>query len=259
MDTPGPVVVRERASRELFHGPTHQNVGWEISWIERGRLEHTMGRDVVAASAGACLLMPPGIVHTPRTRTVRFHQVTVMADAIEEAADAFDGAPPRRPDVIGEDARLTALVRLIATETTEARAPLLDALAISLVKGASDGPRARVDRRVRRALDRVASDFAAPLSVDDLAAEAGMSRFAFLRAFRAQVGESPYQHLQRVRLDRAAERLRAGDEPVLAIALSCGFGDPGRFARAFRARFGRTPREWRHDSPNRGSIRRDVR
>jgi AraC-like DNA-binding protein len=127
-------------------------------------------------------------------------------------------------------------------------ASLSNAVVYSLARSA-DGVPARgavIDRRIRRALAMMAVDYRERLTVDDLAAAAGMSRFAFLRAFRAQTGASPYQHLTGIRLEHAAERLRAPAAPsVMAVALDCGFTDPGRFARAFRARYGCTPRAYR--------------
>jgi AraC-like DNA-binding protein len=76
--------------------------------------------------------------------------------------------------------------------------------------------------------------------VADLAAAAGMSRFHFSRVFRDETGSSPYAYLVDRRLERAAARLRAGGCSVTTAALDAGFRDLGRFARAFRARFGVT-------------------
>jgi AraC-like DNA-binding protein len=112
-------------------------------------------------------------------------------------------------------------------------------------RGPEASAQRRIDARIRRALERVDESYGEALGVDELASEAGMSRSVFLRTFRAQVGDSPYRHLVRVRLDQAAHRLGGSHDSILDIATACGFGDPGRFARMFRARHGCTPREFR--------------
>lgn len=67
-----------------------------------------------------------------------------------------------------------------------------------------------------------------------------MSRYHFSRRFRDEVGQSPYKFLVRMRVERAAERLRAGLS-VTEAAYEVGFAGLGRFSHAFRARFGVLP------------------
>ncbi|MBK9082276.1 MAG: helix-turn-helix transcriptional regulator [Rhizobiales bacterium] len=109
-------------------------------------------------------------------------------------------------------------------------------------------PAPRAARRVCDAVRRIEAhvgrgEQAVPLDV--LAAEAGVDRFHFLRSFRAAVGVTPHQYLLRLRLGRAAERLRRNDEPVTRIAFDCGFGDLSTFNRRFRRVMGASPLDWR--------------
>ena len=83
------------------------------------------------------------------------------------------------------------------------------------------------------------------VSLEALAARAGWSPFHFHRAFRSVVGETPKQYTLRVRLERAAARLAAGSDPVLAVAAAAGFASHEVFVRAFRRRFNCTPTEYR--------------
>ena len=57
-----------------------------------------------------------------------------------------------------------------------------------------------------------------PLSLDDLAREAGVSRFHFVALFRRRAGVTPYQFLIAVRLRAAASLLRETAMPVAAVA-----------------------------------------
>lgn len=103
------------------------------------------------------------------------------------------------------------------------------------------GPSVRIAEVVRY-LDR---HYAEPCSLRDLAAMAGLSRFHFLRLFRAATGVSPHQHIIALRLRAAADRLRSTAEPVTLIALDVGFNDLSHFNLLFRRSFGVAPRQWR--------------
>ncbi|TDG18958.1 AraC family transcriptional regulator, partial [Paracraurococcus ruber] len=78
---------------------------------------------------------------------------------------------------------------------------------------------------------------AEPLSLADLAGLARMPRHAFLRAFRAEQGETPAAYLARRRVARALPLLAAGLPPA-AVAARCGFADPARLLRAVRRQGG---------------------
>jgi AraC-like DNA-binding protein len=104
-------------------------------------------------------------------------------------------------------------------------------------------PRER--RRVLRALRHIEEHGEEPLSLDDLAAVACMSKFHFLRCFRAVAGVTPHQYLLALRLRRAAWRLRTSAAPISAIAFESGFGDLSTFNARFRAAFGASPRRLR--------------
>jgi AraC family transcriptional regulator len=87
--------------------------------------------------------------------------------------------------------------------------------------------------------------YAEPCSLRTLAVMAGLSRFHFLRRFRAATGASPHQYLIGLRLRAAAEQLRSTTEPVTSIALDVGFNDLSHFNLLFRRSFGVAPRQWR--------------
>ncbi|WP_095590634.1 helix-turn-helix domain-containing protein [Actibacterium ureilyticum] len=92
------------------------------------------------------------------------------------------------------------------------------------------------------------------LSVDTLAAVAGMSRTNFNLRFRAETGQSPYRWVLGLRCHQAQNLMRQG--AVLAeIADICGFADQAHFNRVFKAQTGQTPKSWmiehRADRPGR--------
>jgi AraC-like DNA-binding protein len=109
-------------------------------------------------------------------------------------------------------------------------------------------PTSQDERRVTDALRLIevqAADLEPGLSVTELASEAGMSPFHFLRIFRQVVGMTPYQFVLHTRLHRAAVRLRRTREAVLSIALEAGFADLSTFNRRFRRVMGLSPSAYR--------------
>jgi AraC family transcriptional regulator len=117
---------------------------------------------------------------------------------------------------------------------------------VSLLVGASLPPvPARDERRIDGVLRRIEADAHLPLGLADLAREAAMSRYHFLRTFRHVVGLTPHQFVLRTRLHNAAVALRRSTRPVLDVALDAGFADLSTFNRRFRATMGVTPSAYR--------------
>lgn len=119
---------------------------------------------------------------------------------------------------------------------------LLMALLDGAPAGDGDTPHAAA---LEAAWRRGQAHFAEPLTVDDLAGEAGLSRYYFTRLFTARYGASPNAWLVDLRVREAARLLRRTDLPIKEIAARCGFGDTGYFGKTFSARMGQTPGGYR--------------
>ena len=100
----------------------------------------------------------------------------------------------------------------------------------------ADGDRRLSSRaaRIKNVLLRIRRDYAAPLTLEQLAAEAGLSPQYFCRVFRQVTGRTPIDYLNYYRIECAAELLCATGDSVTEIALSCGFNDLSYFIRLFR-------------------------
>jgi AraC family transcriptional regulator len=79
----------------------------------------------------------------------------------------------------------------------------------------------------------------------DLSRRSGSSPFHLHRRFTAELGETPKQHVLRVRLERAAYLAAITEESILHIALEVGFRSHATFSRAFRRRFHMSPAGYR--------------
>lgn len=83
-----------------------------------------------------------------------------------------------------------------------------------------------------------------------LADVAGFSQHHFHRIFRAVVGEAVMDHVRRLRLERAAYRLKTSEQLIGHVAMDAGYGAQEAFTRTFQAYFGVGPRAFRSSSVN---------
>ena len=99
--------------------------------------------------------------------------------------------------------------------------------------------------RVTRVVRMIDNDPVVQHDLSSLARIARLSPYHFLRVFEGLTGTTPHQYLLRIRLRRAAIRLRTESARIVDIALESGFGDVSNFNRAFRVEFGVSPRAYR--------------
>jgi AraC-like DNA-binding protein len=79
------------------------------------------------------------------------------------------------------------------------------------------------------------------ITLDDLARQAGVSRFHFARQFRLSTGESPMAYLRRARVERALRLLLSRDATIAGVAARLGFADQSHFTRTFARLVGISP------------------
>lgn len=107
----------------------------------------------------------------------------------------------------------------------------------------------RPSRHLLRARDLADIRFAERITVDDMAAAAGLSRSHFSREFSRTFGESPRAYVQTRRLERAAAMLRSTDRSVADICMDVGLESVGSFTTSFVRAFGQRPTEYRDAFP----------
>ena len=93
----------------------------------------------------------------------------------------------------------------------------------------------------QKALWFIESHLAEPLTLDEIAGVAGISRFHMVRAFAAATGLPVMRYVRARRLTAAARALAGGAPDILNVALDADYGSHEAFTRAFRDHFGVTP------------------
>src|ERR1700738_26731 len=104
-------------------------------------------------------------------------------------------------------------------------------------------------RYLLRAKDLVDARYAEAITVDDLAAAAGLSRAPFRRMFTRTFGESPRSSPQTRGLERAASLLRFTDRSVADICVMVGLQSVGSFTTSFARVYGLPPAAYRGSPP----------
>jgi AraC-like DNA-binding protein len=95
---------------------------------------------------------------------------------------------------------------------------------------------------IRRAMAFIRSHYADHLSIDTMAAVAGMSVSVFHRRFRAVTGVSPLQYQKHIRLHEARRRLVTEHAEAATVAYAVGYESASQFSREYKRLFGAPPR-----------------
>ena len=102
--------------------------------------------------------------------------------------------------------------------------------------------------QVKRACERLEADLGAKLSLEQIAAELGLSVSHFSRAFRSSTGLPPHQWLLRQRVEAAKRLMAVRDLSLSEVAISAGFAHQSHFTRVFSAVVGVSPGAWRREA-----------
>ena len=102
------------------------------------------------------------------------------------------------------------------------------------------------DHRMRKMVAFIQSHFQAPITVENIAEAASVSRSECFRCFSLFCHTAPMEYVNRYRLQCAAQRLSDTRESIADICYACGFSSSSYFGKAFRKAYGLTPSEYRH-------------
>ena len=97
-------------------------------------------------------------------------------------------------------------------------------------------------KQLRCVLAYIDANLKQPIMVEDLAREACLSMYHFIRLFKRTTGLSPHRYLVQCRVQKAHELLRGGDYRVAEAAYAVGFCDQSHLDRYFRRHFGFSPK-----------------
>ena len=147
----------------------------------------------------------------------------------------------------GAGAMLWPGLRLYLAFKTQTADPLVLESHVLELLGAVAGivPEKTAPTWLGRVKERMHEEFRDEIRMRDLAGDAGVHPVHLARAFRKSEKLTPGEYLQRVRVRAACHRLREPDDPLVAIAMECGFADQSHLTRIFRKFTKTTPEQFR--------------
>jgi AraC-like DNA-binding protein len=219
-------------SAHAFGRHTHEQFG--IGFIERGAQKSASGRGIVEAGPGDLITVNPGEVHDgkPFDSTGRRWRMLYLdtRPVLEAALDVAPGSRFEFEAPVIRDTALSLRFRVLFDATTTGGDALHgEAALLALIAGL-----------LRPARERMDDDPAATPTLSALAAEAGLSRYQFLRAFTRLTGLPPHAYLVQRRVQHA-RRLVCSGLALADAAVASGFADQSHMTRCFVRCFGLTP------------------
>ena len=180
-------------------------------------------------------------------------ELTMEMDAASGALPAPKGSVRTQGIKLArwDDTFADALLRLLQlgadrTDSAVLGQSRLRELYFAILKGDA-GPFARqafgAGNAIARSIAHVSTQLDAPVSIDDMAARAGMSRAVFHRRFKQATTMAPIQFVKSMRLNNAAMKIASG-MTVNEAAIEVGYTSPSQFSREFKRIYGQSPRQW---------------
>lgn len=252
-DVGGIELVHAQLQRLGFDNHFHE--GYSIGVVMRGGLAFDHGGSKHTAPAGVISLLNPGDVHNAYAAgnngwafVCFMVPVPVFCEIASDVSDRHRTPLFRERAIIDATLgrRLVELHRILESseDLLERQSACVATFATCIQRhsNTADEPSSSGFERaaVRRARELLHDSRLRAVSLIELAAAAGLSRFHLLRVFRAEVGLTPHVYLNHLRV-LEAKRLLSRGHPISEVALTCGFVDQSHLTRRFKQILGFTP------------------
>lgn len=244
--------------------------GLKLNYCTAGRLE-------VALRDERFLYLAPGDLSAETSTALRFsfpcgfyqglelffplaflaHPPRFLAEAGIDMADVLASAcPARMPNWVRPATEAAANVLGALDEAPSDQWPARERLLVAqlLLIVASEGAPLNEGKRAiytkaqvaiaQRTCEALCADLACRRSIESIARELGVKPTVCKNLFKGVYGQSVSDFMAARRMDAACKQL-AGGRTVADTARAVGYVHPGKFAAAFKARIGMTPRDWR--------------
>lgn len=234
----GITAVTARSSRQ-FARHTHDQFG--IGVVEAGAQWSASGRGQVWGQAGDVITVNPGEVHdgVPATPEGRQWRMLYLDPLV---MTRLTGRAGEFSHPVLREAPMAAAVRRLFQAVTDGKLDLgaeVDLVVLRQALGDDARPN-DLPAPVALAVEVLQDDPARAVTLSELAAGSGLSRFHFLRSFAKATGLTPHAFQMQARL-HLARRLISQGHPLADVALTAGFADQSHLTRLFQRSFGMTP------------------
>ncbi len=251
-------LLRATFINHSFAKHTHET--FAIGTVVLGAETFAYRSQVYEAPAGSVVVVHPGEVHTGHASTKKgwtyrmlYPDPALLQEAFSQATGQQRGLPLFPRPVIQDEYLSNLLLRLHADlekplSTLEKQSRLLWVFGQLALRHAEERQAEfRLHQEhwaVSQARDYLEACYSQNVSLEQLAAVAGLSRYHLLRVFRKTVGLPPHSYQTMLRIAKAKKRLALG-ESIVQVALETGFTDQSHFTHQFKRITGVTPAQYK--------------
>ena len=211
----------------------------ELIVVVAGRLQVEINGQTFEAGPGEILWYPQETSH---------REWTGQKFSLESFFISFECSELSVPSVLhqpDDEGRIQALARWLhaerVTRTSSAPSSIEDAFLQAILAEYHRLTLHQENPLISRLRAYMRQHLASPLSLNDLADCAGMSKYHFIRRYKELTGHTPMQDLQHLRIQAARDLLLTTNLPLKEISPRTGLGDEYHLSRLFRAHFNTTP------------------
>ena len=231
----------------------HENL--ELLYFLEGQAAVTSNDQHIEVKAGEIAVINANHIHAI-TAITPIRYIVLIVDRSFCLANHFDTNAIRFRPLL-RDGEIAAILDSLTAEYREQaphripliRARVLTVLALMLCRyREEEGVPAYSNHllaSIKRALGYIHAEYHQPLTLDGLAATAGISKYYLAREFRRLTGMTVVGYLNSLRCEKAKPLLSEGEESIEAVARAVGFSGSTYFARVFKESLGMLPSEYR--------------
>lgn len=254
--------VRPTVKEPAFLPHWHDRM--ELILVERGSIEFYLDEVPSVLGAGELGIIPPQVLHGGicREPETLYHTLMFEVERFENGTGASEKwlrslaqGKLSFPDVTGHPEAVER-AHCLAECLHDPEGSALEAVGLlyillgtlcRLSTPCSRTAPARTES-LRSVLDYIDVHFSEPLTVRDIARAFSYNETYFCRRFKKATGLTVMEYIRILRLEQAEKLLKTENCEIRDIAWRCGFPDESYFSRAFKAHYGRTPREFRKNN-----------
>jgi AraC-like DNA-binding protein len=240
------ISAMELTSNHSFPRHTHDEYG--IGVVLSGAQRSFSGVGTVESHPGDVITVNPGELHdghpidgrARQWRIIYFHQEAFARHLVPDSAREIEFVSPCL-----RDPKLGVWVSLLFDELSRGAERLgveeiVTRVVPRLTVARVEHERSKYSGRVLRVRERIEDDPSNPITLSELAALAGVSRYQIVRDFARELGTTPYAYVIQCRVELARKLLLNGAR-LADAAHRAGFSDQSHMTRAFARQLGITP------------------
>lgn len=222
----------------------------ELILVLHGTLETRIRRQTLTAQRGDVLFYPLGEPHTEQAIGSEPLETFFLAWRWNQPdpGNRFAGWPLLVNDRNGRIAMLLHWLREQYPTKYPVEDPLQNVLLAALLFEFAHLDQPLEQSLVAKVKAYTQHHLAEPVTLDQLAAEAGLSKYHFCREFKRLSGQSPMEFLRQARVEAARSLLLSTPWTIHAIAAQVGFSDEFQLSRIFRRMTGKAPSQLRREN-----------